>query len=161
MRRLAALGLIVFLLVGIATPADACGSPCGVAIGLASFFFLSALLAPLTYPYGYPYPYYGYPAYYPAYGYPAYGYPAYTSPVAYQPPMMYTSRPVVSQPRQAAVQPAPPAQTRVVHYPHGRYELRGDGVTTAYLWVWVVTESPGNPSLASLPPAAPPPGPTQ
>ena len=160
MRRLAVLGLIVVLLVGIATPADACGSPCGVAIGLASFFFLSALLAPLTYPYGYgyPYPYYGYPAYYPAYGYPAY---TYAAPVAYQPSMAYTSRPVVSPPPQAAVQAAPPVQTRVVHYPHGRYELRGDGVTTAYLWVWVVTESPDNPSLASLPHATPSPDPTR
>src|SRR5262249_55973127 len=139
MRSLAALVLVVILLVGITPPVDACGSPCGVAIGLASFFFLNALLAPLAYPY--PYPYYGYPAYgYP--GYPAYPpYPAYTyaAPGAYQPPMVYASRSVVSQPQQAVRQPAPTAQTRVVHYPHGRYELRGDGVRTAYLWVWVVT----------------------
>jgi hypothetical protein len=153
MRSLAALALIVVLLIGIAAPADACGSPCGVAIGLASFFFLSALLAPFTYPYGYPYPYYGYPAAYT--GYPAY---TYAAPVAYEPPVVYTTRPVVSQ--HSVAPPAPPAQTRVVHYPHGRYELRGDGVRTAYLWVWVVTESPVAPSLASLPPATPPPGPT-
>src|SRR5262249_10450411 len=130
------------------------------AIGLASFFFLNALLAPLAYPYAYPYPYYGYPAY----GYPAYpAYPAYTyaAPGAYQPPMVYASRSVVSQPQQAVAQPAPTVQTRVVHYPHGRYELHGDGVRTAYLWVWVVTESPGSPSLASLPPAAPLPAPHQ
>jgi hypothetical protein len=159
MRSLAALVLVVVLLVGIAAPADACGAGCGVAIGLASFFFLNAVLAPLAYPYAYPYPYYGYPAYeYPAYpAYPAY---TYAAPGASQPPMVYASRSGVSQPQQAVAQAAPTAQTRVVHYPHGRFELHGDGVRTAYVWVWVVTESPGTPSLASLP-AIPPPAPTR
>jgi hypothetical protein len=149
MRSLAALVLIVVLLVGIAAPADACGAACGVAIGLASFFTLTALLAPLTYAYPYP-------------AYPAY---AYAAPVTYQTPVVDTTRPVVYQSpvyqQPPVVQSAPAAPTRVVQYPHGRYELRGDGVTTAYHWVWVAFESPIPPPPAGLPPAAPPPGPTQ
>src|SRR5262249_54988627 len=46
------------------------------------------------------------------------------------------------------------AQVRVVQYPHGRYELRGDGVTTAYQWVWVVTAEPTSPALAEHLPAS-------
>ena len=148
MRSLVALALIVVLLVAITSPAHACGAPCGVAIGLASFLFLSALVAPFAYPY----PYYGGPAY------------AYAAPVAYQAPVVYATRPVVYQTpvyQPPAVHPAPVAQTRVVQYPHGRYELRGDGVTTAYQWVWVVAESPIPPPPPGLPPATPPPGPTQ
>src|SRR2546427_5342754 len=33
--------------------------------------------------------------------------------------------------------PAPPPMPSVVEYPHGRYELRGDGVTAPYAWVWI------------------------
>jgi hypothetical protein len=43
-----------------------------------------------------------------------------------------------------------PAQSRVIQYPHGRYELRGDGVSSAYQWVWV-------PGAAAIPPVPPPP----
>ena len=39
-------------------------------------------------------------------------------------------------------------ERNVVRYPHGRYVLRGDGVTTAYQWVWIPN-----------PPPPPPPGP--
>ena len=48
----------------------------------------------------------------------------------------------------AYIAPAP-VQPRVVQYPHGRYVLRGDGITTAYQWVWI-------PNPPSAPPAAPP-----
>jgi hypothetical protein len=34
-------------------------------------------------------------------------------------------------------------------YPHGRYVLRGDGITVAYRWVWVPNPPPS-------PPPAPP-----
>ncbi len=38
------------------------------------------------------------------------------------------------------VTPAPPVVTqRVITYPEGRYELRGDGRVAAYYWVWVPT----------------------
>src|SRR5262249_25267021 len=157
-RRLAALTLVVVLLAALAQPADACGSPCGVAIGLASFFFLSALLAPFAYPspspsYPYPSPY-AYPAY-PAYSaYPAY---TYATPAAAQPPVVYTAPVVYRAPaaQSPAVHHAPAsAQVRVVQSPHGRYELRGDGVTTAYQWVWVVTAEPTSPALAEHLPAS-------
>jgi hypothetical protein len=48
---------------------------------------------------------------------------------------------------------APPAT--VVSYPSGRYELRGDGVTVPYQWVWVPTQT----TLAPPPPPIPPPPP--
>src|SRR6266699_556761 len=46
-----------------------------------------------------------------------------------------------------------PVQPRVVQYPHGRYALQGDGITTAYQWVWI-------PNPPSAPPA-PLPAPSQ
>lgn len=153
MPRLTALALIVVLLVAVASPAHACGPACGVAIGLASFFTLTALLAPFTYPYpAYAYPAYGYPAYgypyrYPAYGYSAYGNPA---PVVYSSPAVY-SQPAVHQTDPAVYRtPAPAQVVRVVQYPHGRYELRGDGVTTPYSWVWVFA-APESPLAAASP----------
>jgi hypothetical protein len=47
----------------------------------------------------------------------------------------------------------PPAIVRVVHYPHGRYELYGDGITTAYQWVWIPAPPPPAPPPPVLPPA--------
>ena len=44
-----------------------------------------------------------------------------------------------------------PASPRVVNYSTGRYELYGDGINTAYYWVWV-------PAGATLPAPPPPPG---
>ena len=49
-----------------------------------------------------------------------------------------------------------PAQPRVIQYPGGRYELRGDGIATAYEWVWIpnptnLPSSPGAPSAYSAP----------
>jgi len=67
--------------------------------------------------------------------------PYYSAPV-YAPPVGYNS-PTYTQP------PPPPPVPRVVEYPTGRYELRGDGISTAYTWVWIPNPPP--------PPAAPPP----
>ncbi len=47
------------------------------------------------------------------------------------------------------VQPATPAAQRIVTYAEGRYELRGDGTTVPYYWVWV---PPGLPVSAPPPP---------
>jgi outer membrane protein OmpA-like peptidoglycan-associated protein len=47
----------------------------------------------------------------------------------------------------APVYSAPP----VYQYPHGRYELQGDGVADAYQWVWIP-----NPTIPPLRPGAPP-----
>jgi len=78
----------------------------------------------------YPWPYY-YPYYYPAY-YPA---PAvYTAPAATYAEPSYT-------------QQAPQVDREVI-FPEGRYILQGDGVTTAYKWVWV----PNPPAAPTAPP---------
>jgi hypothetical protein len=38
--------------------------------------------------------------------------------------------------------PPPPPEPDVVHYSAGRYELRGDGLTTPYRWVWIPNPPP-------------------
>jgi len=79
------------------------------------------------------YPYYAYPYYpYPYYPYPYAAYPGYP---AYAPAPVYESQPV----------PAAPSIQREVCYTGGCYHLQGDGVTVAYVWIWV-----------PAPPAAPP-----
>ena len=67
------------------------------------------------------YPFYAYPYYYP---YP-YAYPAH--------PPVYQEAPAVQ---------------RDVCYIEGCYHLEGDGVTTAYRWIWIPSAPP--------PPPAPP-----
>ncbi len=74
---------------------------------------------------------------------------------AYAPPVAYAPEPVVySQPPAAYAAPAP--FPTVVEYPTGRYELRGDGVTSAYQWVWIPRPPPAPPAP---PEAAPDPAP--
>ena len=50
---------------------------------------------------------------------------------------------------------APSAADRIVTYPEGRYELRGDGtVNSPYYWVWIpsgVTSVPNPPPLPRVP----------
>ena len=68
--------------------------------------------------------------------------PALVRPVyAAPPPVAYAPAPPV-----VAAPAPPPAINREVVYQHGRHVLLGDGVTTAYQWVWVPN-----------PPAGPPP----
>ena len=77
-------------------------------------------------------------------------------PVVYSaPPTSYDSPPIVGN---VAVAPASAPMPTVVQYPEGRYELRGDGVTTAYTWVWIPNPPPPPPPAAPTvePPAAPP-----
>jgi hypothetical protein len=73
------------------------------------------------------------------------------APVIYASPTVYVSLPVASP--QAATVPVVSSgeelTPRVVEHPTGRYELRGDGVATPYVWVW-----------RPHPPAEPPAGPT-
>ena len=88
-------------------------------------------------------PYYYAPPYYQDYPPPAYYNPAQTY---YAPaPATYYSPPPPSG--TVSVAPAPP--DNVIQYSHGRYELRGDGVSTPYRWVWIPNPPPP-------PPAAPP-----
>ncbi|MGE5802648.1 MAG: DUF4124 domain-containing protein, partial [Gemmatimonadota bacterium] len=48
---------------------------------------------------------------------------------------------------------APPAPT-VVEFSSGRYELRGDGMTVPYTWVWIPNPPPAPPPSAA--PESPP-----
>ena len=79
------------------------------------------------------------------YGDPGYYGQAYDQSPAYNPPVVYTQpmdAPIAASPR---VPPAPPAPD-VVQYDTGRYELRGDGMTTPYTWVWIPNPPPPPPS---------------
>src|SRR5262249_25636077 len=84
--------------------------------------------------------------YYPP---PYYDPPVYGTPMTYSPPVSYAPPPTST----VSVAPAPPSSPpppNVVEFSSGRYELRGDGVTTPYTWVWI----PNPPT--SPPPAAGP-----
>jgi hypothetical protein len=80
------------------------------------------------------------------------------SPVVVAPPAVYSAPPIFyggvpayaynSAPAYAP--PPPPPMPRVVEFPSGRYELRGDGVSTPYSWVWIP-----NPPVAPPPPPPP------
>ncbi len=107
--------------------------------------------APIVYAAPYYYPpsdYYPPPAYYP----PAYYDPA----MSYGAPARYSAPPSGT----VAVAPAPPQAPptpNVVQFETGRYELRGDGVSTPYTWVWI-PNPPTTPPPAA--PTAPPVGPS-
>jgi hypothetical protein len=131
MRKLLAMALVMALLVGVAVPAAYAGTATNVALGLASFAVFNQVAGGFLHPR------------------PVYAHPA---PVVIE-------RPVPVYYRQVVVQPAPPPvyqptyqpmYQNAVQYPHGRYELRGDGVYTLYQWVWI-------PNVAVVPPAPPPP----
>ena len=93
----------------------------------------------------------------------AYGaaYPYASAAPSYEPPDLYDSGPSYGSAYPSAVgtvavapsPPAPPTPT-VVQYATGRYELRGDGATTAYTWIWVPNPPP--PPPAAAPPVATP-----
>jgi hypothetical protein len=130
--------LVVTCVVALAPPAAHAGGhgAARVAIGLATFaifapFIIAGEILSLALP-----PYRA-PAVVvappPAYYAPA---PAYSAPPpAYSaPPSAYSAPPAYA--RQTYAAPAP-AQPRVIQYPGGRYELRGDGIATAYEWVWI------------------------
>ena len=158
MRRLLGLVLVTVLLLGLAAPVYAGGSTAtNVALGLAAF----AVFNQLVYAFSYPPP--GYPAPYvfgaPAYPFPVFpaspvftaystnsGYPIYAASTAYGAANSYASRPA----------PAATSAPMVVSYPHGRYELRGNGMTVPYQWVWIwnpppapVAEPKVSPTLAT------------
>ena len=78
--------------------------------------------------------------------------PIYAAP----PPVVYSSPPAVvasagpvyaSAPVTASAPSAPRVlvEREVVVHPHGRYVLRGDGVTVAYQWIWVPSPPAGAP----------------
>lgn len=128
MRRIIALVVSVILMIGATAPVAYAGTSTNVALGLASFAVFNQLVTPLLRPR-----------------------PAHA---AYR--QVIVERPVYALPQTevVVVQPAPrpPVYPAVVQYPHGRYELRGDGLTMPYLWVWI-------PSPPPPPPPPPPPTP--
>ena len=159
MRRMLALLLLVTCVVALAPPAAHAGGhgAARAAIGLATFaifapfIIVGEILALAVPPYRAPAVVVAPPPVYyappPVYYAPA---PAYSAP----PPTYSASPPTYSASpvyvRQTYAAPAP-AQPSVIQYPGGRYELRGDGIATAYQWVWI-----SNPTISPSPPGAPP-----
>ena len=70
----------------------------------------------------------------------------------YAPPVVYS----VPADETVSVALAPPPMPSVIPYPTGRYELRGDGITIPYQWVWI----PNPPSAPPIGPPAEPPTPS-
>jgi len=79
---------------------------------------------------------------------PYYDTSLYSQPLAYSPPPAYVpyTPPVNST---LTLSPPSPPTPSVVEFPTGRYELRGDGITEPYRWVWI-------PKPPTAPPAEPP-----
>jgi hypothetical protein len=134
MKKLAAVVALGATLIAMApVPAHAHGAA-AAALALGAFATFSILTLPF------------WAAAYPVAAYP----PAYATPPAY-----YSAPPVTYAPP-----PSAPAIQREVVYPHGRHILYGDGVTTAYRWVWV-PNPPSPPPAEGVPPppAGTPPAP--
>jgi len=68
--------------------------------------------------------------------------PPYAAPPVYVPVMV----PVVN----SAV-PAMPARPSMIEFPEGRYELRGDGLSSPYTWVWIPNAPTTPPAYSSSP----------
>ena len=77
--------------------------------------------------------------------------PGYEQPVVYAPPPISTMRAINT----VAVAPAQPPAPSVVEFSSGRYELRGDGMTTPYTWVWI-PNPPSSPPSTGASAEAPP-----
>jgi hypothetical protein len=75
------------------------------------------------------------------------------------PPTSYDLPAATPPPARAAMAvapaPPPPPMPSVIQYPHGRYELRGDGMTTPYVWVWIPNPPPPPPAAAAAPSSSP------
>jgi hypothetical protein len=86
-----------------------------------------------------------------SYGPPSY----YGSPSYYDPSLVYAPPAMYGPPTGGTVSLAPPPpMPSVIEYPTGRYELRGDGITAPYRWVWIPNPPPAPP--ADAPPAGGP-----
>jgi hypothetical protein len=71
--------------------------------------------------------------------------------IYYTPPPVYYAPPVVYQAPPTYVPAPATAMPRVVEYPTGRYELRGDGVSIPYEWVWMPNPPPVPPAPVEPP----------
>lgn len=80
-------------------------------------------------------------------GVPVYvGPPAYYDPAYAVPPVAYVAPPIPPAPA------APPPEREVVEHSDGRYELRGDGISVPYRWVWIPNPPPAPPTTAASKP---------
>jgi len=112
--------------------------------GFAPFGVIGYPLGVYGYGYGYASPAYDVSA---GYGQPAAIYNVNTPAVE-----IYNNAPPAGYgPPAGGAVSAPPAAPSVIEYATGRYELRGDGMTAPYTWVWIPNPPPG-------PPGAPPTG---
>lgn len=159
MRRSLAVLLVVVLMLAVAVPpAQAC-IEC-VALGLASFAVFTQLVSALTEPrVVYTVPGYSAPGYYGSYGWSSptvYAAAAYYYPSPYYAGLTAPAYPATY----ASVAPAPAwTGPRVVQYAHGRYELRGDGISVPYVWVWIPIAAAPAPPPTSAPAGSAPGGP--
>lgn len=137
--------------------------PHGFFHGPRGFFHRRPSVVLLTPAPFFPFAYYAPPTYYvPPLTYDAPPPASYAPPpTSYAPPPAYAPSPLYAPPA-AAYQPPTTyyqrePEPRVVVYSTGRYELRGDGVTTQYIWVWVPNPPAGPPpeSPSEQPPSAP------
>jgi hypothetical protein len=93
-------------------------------------------------------PYYPAPAYDPTLSYDPQA--SYGPPVSYTPPVSYSPPPTYAPPPSTAVLiPPAPSAPDVVNFATGRYELRGDGVSTPYTWAWIPNAPTAPPSEES------------
>jgi len=98
------------------------------------------------------------------YGYwPYYDTPLYNQPLAYsQPPTYVVPYAPPAGGSLSLTPPSSPPTPSVVEFPTGRYELRGDGVTEPYRWVWIPKPPSAPPEPSSpVPPSSGDPGPTR
>ena len=126
MRRIIAVLALGTMLVGLYPTATRADAATDAALALGAFAVFNRLWAHAYLEYGYGWPY----------GHVVRPYPYHPPPAVY------------SAPAQSSV----PLVQREVVFSHGRYVLRGDGVTEPYQWLWV----PNPPPPPALPPAAQP-----
>jgi hypothetical protein len=139
MRRLIAIMIVAVLIVVLAAPAAHAGhsTTADVALGLAAFAVFNQLVSPILSPRVH------------TYTQVVEAVPVVSArPIVYYPPAPVYPVPlqtvVVAPPTQSVIvgPPSPAPMPTVVHHPHGRYELRGDGIKQPYTWVWIPNPPP-------------------
>src|SRR2546430_1204250 len=108
MRKLVAIAAAVALMVGAVAPAAYAGGSTGTNVALGLASF--AVFNQLVGPLLHPRPYVR---------------------------EVVVERPVYVAPAPVVVVQRAPAYPNVIQYPNGRYELHGDGIYTAYQWIWI------------------------
>jgi hypothetical protein len=106
---------------------------------------------------------YGGPYYWPYYNWPYYDTSMYSQPLAYSSPPTYIVPYAPPTDSTLSLSPPAPPTPSVVEFPTGRYELRGDGISEPYRWVWIPkppSTPPAEPSSPG-PPSSQDPGPTR